>query len=346
MSTQENDENSATKSMSLWARIFKPQPQPSTKQTQSLLKQVWGYIGNARSPILRLPDELLVKIIDTLPVMSRACLSLSCKRFYLLAGSALASDELRLPAIVRIKYCWSAARTWRWVFLGLIQDKRWLRCQKCIKIRPIGKFSFFSDRNHRAKDERRSCDSCYVHGGIVYLCPCIQMSFQDKLQLISQLEGNCYLNQSSGRTIEPWHKCEKSYKSARVQVQMWPKFLEDGELVIETEYNIQSETGGSSLQLPYFCCPHRNIDDLVSMSNATRPGMYESCSSCDSSVKSFETFRNDDKLCYSIRTLRNLGPGGERSDITWSDQECSVYSEPFRFRKPFYPNSDVPDHLT
>lgn len=327
MATHEKEENPATPFTSLWTLIWK---------LWSSWKQAKISRANAFSPILRLPDELLLKIIDPLPVLSRSCLSLSCKRFYRLAGSALASDELQLPPLVRIEYGWGAAKTWRWVFLGLVQDRRWLRCPGCIKLRPSGEFPFNVRYFHENDSDiyKGTCEACHPHGGIVYLCPCVRMSFQDKLELISQLDRNSYPNKSFGREEEPWHKCEKSYQSARVQVQLRPALLEDGELLMETEYNIKCETERLPLRLPYFSCPHTDIDELVSMSNANRRDISEGCSRCDSSVVSFETFRNDNKLCYSIRTRRNLGPRGSCAEVTWKGQRCKEYSDPFKFRRP------------
>src|SRR5436190_1574607 len=47
-------------------------------------------------PILELPTELLIQITSPLPLISRACLALSCKLFLGFFGSALSADEFRL----------------------------------------------------------------------------------------------------------------------------------------------------------------------------------------------------------------------------------------------------------
>lgn len=289
--------------------------------------------------IFRLPDELLSEIVDYLPVMSRACLSLSCKRFYRLAGSALASDELQLPALFKqSKYDWCAARTWRWIFLGLVEDKRWLRCAACIRLHPIDEFKSchrdLADEDEK-RDKRRTCYSANYIGGVVYLCPCTRITFRDKLQLISRLRASSSNQRTS--EMEPWHKCERSYNSARVQVQIEPWLLEDGELVIETKYDIICEGEHSPLKrLPYFCCRDTTLHELVSNTRDTR----KRCSFCETDMYYLKTTGDGGKVCYAVRTLRYLGRGGKIADDTWRDQRCKEYDDPHKFRKPLPPQLD------
>lgn len=282
--------------------------------------------------LLQLPDEIVCNILTSLHPMSRACLSLSCKRFFWLTGSVLSSDELLPPPLAWVdEHQWRVPRTWSWVFLGLLEDKRWLRCAACIKLHPRADFSSW-DRDLSSSpshtDVHRTCQACHARGGIVYFCPCIRMTFRQKLRLISQLEKTLDRKWNFGEDGDVWHKCEKSYQSATVKIQIKTALLENGDLTVQTEYDIECDRRENPLEgLPYFCCPHSDIGRLPNR-------VTEDCDYCDSSVTNFKSSRRHGKLCYSIQTVRNLGCGGTKADITWEHQRSSAYFNPSRFRKP------------
>lgn len=260
----------------------------------------------------------------------------------ILSASRLSSQigRIQAPPPVWIQDSgWGLARTWRWVFLGLIQDPVehwhcWRRCSACIKLHPVNMFT-------SRKEMKCIADA---RGGIVYLCPCICLTFHDTQRLISQLDWRSYSDQNpeGEGEIEPWHKCEKSYGSTRVQVQIRPVPLEDGGLLVETKYDITCENLGSPLRgLPYFCCPHTSINSLV-LDDSVRQMMRDTCIHCSSSA-TYSLFSEDGMCRYSIRTLRNLGSRRSEAEDTWSKQQSPLYKSPDTFRRPLPRSLKHPD---
>lgn len=166
-------------------------------------------------------------------------------------------------------------------------------------------------------------------GGLVYLCPCIRMSYREKLRLISQLKRNPCQGRESSEETNPWHECIKTYDSTTVHVQLRPSLKENRDLLVQTHFEITWKHGYSRPKhLPYFCCAHVDLIKLISEGKNSHE-----CGRCDT-LMAFSETRTEDKHRCSIRTLRNLGAGEAEASLAWYDQTCESYYDPSRFRTP------------
>jgi hypothetical protein len=133
-----------------------------------------------RSPISKLPVELLLEIQALLPPESKLCLALSCKSFLGVLDSSKAlrqSNKFRHPKNLDNPWCLPRRRdyfcTQRWQLLRFLENSRWRCCSGCLILHPI---SEFPARDLATEPENRNC----IFGsliGLVQLCPCIQMTF-------------------------------------------------------------------------------------------------------------------------------------------------------------------------
>lgn len=141
------------------------------------------------SPIFNLPTDLLLELRGQLPLVSQACLALTCKTFLDLFGSALIAPEFRFPRIVfdkknRIMWKPDASMAIRGQLLRLLENESRRYCNACLKLHPP---SEFRPDDLQVDGKLRRCKLCH-DGGIVDLCPCIGMTPRYKVQVIAQLK--------------------------------------------------------------------------------------------------------------------------------------------------------------
>jgi hypothetical protein len=133
------------------------------------------------------PNELLLLIINNLEMVDQTCLALSCWTLYHKIGPlVLDHPDLSLSLTADICPCTSPRSE---LLRRLEKDhyKRWIHCTTCYTLHPPSEFigvynflgywpcSFFS----------RHCQS----SGVVDLCPCIQLTFRQKVRLIRYLKA-------------------------------------------------------------------------------------------------------------------------------------------------------------
>lgn len=271
--------------------------------------------------ILQLPDELLLHIRSFLPLTSQACLALTCKTFFSFTGEVLGSREFALPPIEfdNIIGTWGLGHSLRWELLCLLQDARWLICSQCNKLRPIDKFP----GRLFLKSRLRNC--VYgPHEGIVEICPCIRMSFGDKLKLMDQLETERENPHSNGSPFR--HECLTVREGGRVLTQAQPVLQEDGSLVFQMRYSLttKKQRVGYYLvkDLPICRCPHDQITYTFMRAPWESAWVPRSCYHCETSFGNFTSVKNANEIQYTAQTTRNLGKSRELADKTWFDQ-CS-----------------------
>ncbi|KAL1969461.1 hypothetical protein VTN77DRAFT_8899 [Rasamsonia byssochlamydoides] len=266
-----------------------------------------------RQLILRLPNELLFQIQSLLPLVSQACLALSCKAFLELSGSVLSDKEFR-----------NQLTDSRYELLPRLEDGRWLYCSRCLKLHPAGEFPEYERKG------RPYLRSCMIFAGIVELCPCIRLTFRDKLRLVEQLKksnhdsGHVYTFHDLGQGGHVWHEClmmdHQDHHVWAVRIRIVP-VLESGQLLIHTQYDIDLQMDQWQM-LPrrpvIWCCPHNSVLRYT----YTPLPEDASCRLCPTFVHCHPGARSNQ---YSVRVTRNLGeeewPAGE----IWARQRASTY---------------------
>jgi hypothetical protein len=179
--------------------------------------------------------------------------------------------------------------------------------------------------------------------GVVHLCPCIKMTFRDKLKLVAKMkEGSHPMEQSKSLDAKLperdrthcWHECSYNYGSARVHVKINPILEDDGNLLITTEYSVTGAMLPSDLGLvPRLCCPHRSIymhiSDIMELSRYhgwlengefTEPVTCKWCQTLISDVKWSLNLYGDEQDYCSFQTLRQLGKGNYDANRGWHEQ--------------------------
>ena len=277
-----------------------------------------------RARIVKLPDELLLLIKSFLPLTSQACLTLTCRTFFIFTGAVLDSREFDLPPIEYVKkeYTrpdWVTGHSLRWELLCLLEDARWLICPHCIKLHPTNTFAL-----HSRATEFRTSRQCFYgpYTGIVEICPCIRMTFGDKLKLVAQLESSG----GKARTEDSpfWHECLTVRGTETVLTQAQPALQENGSLVFQMRYEVRTDVRppDSLRYMPIFTCCLRSIKNTI-FRLLSRPQDI-GCFACGTSPVNFTRVENADGCYYTLEVTRNLGSDRKWVDSAWSDQR-SLY---------------------
>ena len=316
------------------------------------------------TPISKLPVELMLQISTQLPFICQVSLALSCKSSLKLLGgrkAILGFRELHHPREVsssRFPHRQDAFSTPRWELLLRLQDDCWRLCPGCLKLHPVSEFS----GSELAKSaNKRTC----VFGtltGLVHLCPCIKVTFRDKLGLMRRLGSSPYIPKK-----DPWrpaletvnlvsHECNYHYGTTHIRAELSSFLDSNGELVIRTKYDISCVKLPHSIGYLPLCCPHRSISTHIEDLLKSHSYLKSSCSMpyykyrkstpcrwCTTSIDDFKFRRHRGKnhTC-SFETLRRLGKEKSRADETWYNQtRCSYVNldreEQFR-RDPCEPH--------
>lgn len=265
--------------------------------------------------IFRLPNELLLQIQLLLPLVSRACLGLSCKTFLTLSGSVLRDEELRFPRIIFDRdqglRC-DKATTARCELMLRLEDDRWRYCSRCLKLHPAREF-------HPLELEIPACwRRCNHLAGIVDLCPCLRLTFRDKLRLVEQLKQRDSRPYAFGDRV--WHECAMLDPPWAIQVQIAPS-IEHGQLVVRTQYAF----GPQMDKRPFRCsdmpsiwrCPHDTIFGSC----------FVECDRCATAVVCDYRSSDLEQYRYVVRVHRTLGAeDGSQPDVRWERQCTPAYT--------------------
>ncbi|KAI9369074.1 hypothetical protein BJX61DRAFT_180022 [Aspergillus egyptiacus] len=149
------------------------------------------------SPLLNLPIDILILIFPLLPLISQACLALTCKPFYHLFGSVLQHDQFAWPRLLATGASASSDRDSYVRFyksdpqvprnelllkLEASSNGRCLYCCYCLKLHPKNRFlscSELTEPEHRC---------CRYWARVVGLCACLALTFSDGIALTAWLK--------------------------------------------------------------------------------------------------------------------------------------------------------------
>lgn len=298
-----------------------------------------------RCYLLELPTESLLNIISYLPVIPEASLALTCKRLFTICHLTLLSESLNFnreftPRLHRYQNSYNFT-TPRWQFINSLEDSRWKACSKCLKLHRI---TSFTTQELKRKSEDRSCNLGSA-AGIVDLCPCIKMTYNDKMELIELLkrrkEPIAALATQFGTHVSgsfSWHNCTVSYGSTQLKIEISPELEESNQLNIKTKYLLSVEPGklGEYEHLtPRLGCAHRSIDLwLASVCQKTHQLCDTSCSLCKQistcdicntmlrcpRKKPCRLDKESGKAIYLFWTERCLGGVSSIPDQAWAAQ--------------------------
>jgi F-box domain len=297
--------------------------------------------------ILDLPTELLQEIASHLGPVSAACLALTCKRLFVVSGAVLHLESLRFnrdfgPLFHHYKSSQSFT-TDRWGLLVKLEDQKWRACSKCLKLHPPGAFL---SKALRQKPENRTCNLGDL-AGVVDLCPCKKLTFQDKVNLVTHLKAREHLAKVpntvfGNRPRDPyrWHSCVATYGTTELRVDIFPELDETGRLLVRTEYHLYVEPCEQGTQphiTPRFGCPHQAVEVwLIGVCETSSCHFREAgcpectrisiCGSCGTMLtcpkKRASYCAKTQKALFSFNTLRCLGKTATVPDKQWAVQRA------------------------
>lgn len=238
-----------------------------------------------------LPVELVLHIISFIQSdLDRLCFALSCKSLLELTDCWPLPAEWgvmtrSIPDYLNHRfYNWEKVGRDRWELLRRLENSRWRRCMGCYKLHPVKEF-------HKldlwTPAWRRTC----IFGtavGIVRLCPCVEMTFRDKVRITKELirqqqkqppsqpgqpesDGEANRNRGLLPGLDPvtgQHEChyecnDSLHKGNRIRVQRKLKFSLDNDhnLILETEYNVTEmrSSPNDTKQSALLLCPHLQV---------------------------------------------------------------------------------------
>lgn len=284
--------------------------------------------------LLLLPVDLLWMIFPLLPLVSQACLALTCKPLYQILSSVLQHDELAWPRVLaNTPYEWflhtSEPSVRRNALLLQLEDSRWMFCSECLKLHPRSHFKIWS-----AKVQPR-LRRCVFAGGITDLCACLALTFRGRKRLVEWLKTG-----EPGENLPPalrnffrlrvrWgrrileHKCSNSAHQdlfVRLVVNLT---LDPGDtLIVTTRYHVQwsrerkyhmYDVSPEAKWLPpinaepVLFCPHIHA---ITWLKFGYPWLRNECCCCDTRLHLLHC--TPDGLSLVLQAVRNLGGGSVR----------------------------------
>lgn len=217
--------------------------------------------------------------------LDRLCFALSCKSLLELTDCWPLPAEWGLSTRSILDYLNHRFHTWekadrdRWELLRRLENARWRRCMGCYKLHPVEEF-------HKldlwTPARRRTC----IFGklvGVVRLCPCVEMTFRDKVRITKELihqqqqpgqpESGSEADRNRGLLPgfdpvtgqhECLHECNDSlFETRRIRVQRKLKFDLDNDhnLILETDYKVteMQSSSNDTKQSAQLLCPHLRV---------------------------------------------------------------------------------------
>lgn len=300
--------------------------------------------------ILSLSNELLLAITDNLPIDTRACLALTCKELLTVLAPTLKHIELRYPSLwanhefTSMGYTSTRTNARNRLLLHL-QDQHWAYCSMCLKLHPAREFTKLALLR---SPKRRVCMDPGL-GGVVQLCPCMQLTVRGKAELMKNVlscrrfahfpPARAVVGSDGMPALGKWgvrqdetgrgmliHSCKVERRRDWVEIILRP-VLKRGELNIVTEYVFrlrdddneqpQQSTQQQEWKHPFLNCPHtHNIPDPGYSGYSSQGQTIMHCPRCETVfVKCIPAPSGRWRKMFTYRNL-----GGFKETVTWRQQ--------------------------
>lgn len=313
--------------------------------TKTMVKWIWVHSHPKhyhQLSLLDLPLDILLLIFPLLSLLSQACLALTCKPFYCLCGHVLKDNSLAWPRSGRTyEPPLSQPELLRNQFLLRLENESWLYCSGCLKLHPPRRFGLRSD-----PPERRKCN---YHSGVVDLCPCLSLTFFDRIRLEESLREGAFdtslpltirrafeFSVSSGKRCL-MHHCSITYHAHALVDMTMMISLDVQRLEVQKTYRLhlsqpwrarvtpelRSEMRSLRDEMePILLCPHFDlIDFLYDPYNRGLGPKNCACSSCNAYIAGPESTNNGRYVI--VRWRQNLG--GPTDTSLWYASSRSEY---------------------
>jgi len=317
------------------------------KMARWLRNQSGGYTGegngSGRCHLLELPIELLLEIMSHLTEVPQASLALTCKSLFVISGAVFENESLHFSRdFAPLFHHYRNGHNFltpRWQLISLLEDHKWQACSGCLKLHPR---SAFTSRELKRKPEDRVCNLGEL-AGVVDLCPCRKLTYQDKMDLIELLrlrqQSISLLNAQFGNGVRErfcWHSCTQDYGSTVLNISIYPELDQQDKLQIRTEYRLSIEAGQLGKEenmTPRFGCAHRSVDLWLASSCQTSVcrlprdicascKRISICNACNAFLKCPHKQPNhsNGRANYFFWVQRCLGSASPVPDSEWANQ--------------------------
>ncbi|CAG7965150.1 unnamed protein product [Penicillium salamii] len=262
--------------------------------------------------ILSLPDTVLVKIHEELPIIDAVCLALTCKRLSKLFTATLKEKDFEFPRLLELRnplLCLNYSRITRNQLLLRLENRRWLYCGQCLRLHPRKVFD--RENKYWAPSLIRSCSR---YAGIVDICPCAAWTIRDRDRAVKLLKSTSpsgtqfgpFLFQSGSRpSLE--HTCHLSSNEeydADVAISIY--IDPSNHLLVHAKYVLRLTPAYISIE-PLLFCPHFSL----SGSSIICPVSY--CPSCFAAISNTE----NNKTNVLFEVTRDFGSCESTDDSCW-----------------------------
>ncbi|KAI9371590.1 hypothetical protein BJX61DRAFT_543531 [Aspergillus egyptiacus] len=296
-----------------------PSKTPLISYSKTFFARVTAKKTKLESSLLNLPPELHWLIFSLLPLPSQACLALTCKQFYRLFSHVLEDERLAWPRLLASQSYTALLGhpgSPRTQLLRRFEDDYWSYCPGCLKLHPA------EDSLDYPLPMTDACSSIYSDQPIVDLCPCLALTYCDRLRLeewlrtehASPLLSRRIRCAFQRRLNSLQHDCWMFHHAdAFVRSVMTVALDEQGCLIVRTRYHHIDRLYSRPCDMePIFLCPHVNIFEYILV-----PLLWvdNRCMLCDASMQDLSSAEYG--YHHVVQSVRTLGDRGEDGRETW-----------------------------
>lgn len=170
-------------------------------QFQFMIRSIFCQYQSRSYVLLKIPPEIVGIILALLPIPDQICFSLSCKYLYECFCFILEARGIRLPWLIppekRPILCSrpNIEQRPRIQLLRQLENSRWRYCSECWRLHPRSAWHnprsirFLSLKMHNSPYQPLDSRGCMPYAGEVDICPCLTITFLDKLRLIETIKS-------------------------------------------------------------------------------------------------------------------------------------------------------------
>ncbi|KAK2770483.1 hypothetical protein FQN53_005521 [Emmonsiellopsis sp. PD_33] len=303
--------------------------------------------------IAKVPREIIDNITETLDPISKLSFALTCKgllstidpdkKLQRSRPFHVVFEKLNPKCCPDNKDTEAVLGTPRWKLLKTLEDERHKCCSGCLKLHPVNEFS--AEELAKAPDERKC--TCGDKVGIVSLCPCVTMTFRDKVRLLTGMRKFALRRGWEGKravaaaardcktgVFESWHQCKLAYRGAIISLRLTPVYL-NGQLGIQSDYIVTTKSPFWDLKrIRRTLCPHNSIHmqlQKIQPEDAPRKKNWmSSCDICKTNITKihWHSEEGSEIVQLSFQTNRLLGRSTENADRAWELQSYFPFKGP------------------